>query len=128
VRDGVVLLEGIVEQWSIRGARQQQDLRTLGDPGTVDNVGWLAIRGAQMATNVRDVMILSIPTVSIEASLPEVAEILAKRSGSAVLVVAEDGEVVGIVTEAVLAGALSRIVEAVEAGQPVTERSLRPAS
>lgn len=81
-----------------------------------------------MATNVREVMITAIPTVTVDASLPEVAEILAMRSGSAVLVVAEDGEVVGIVTEAVLATALSRIIEAGEAGRPVTKTSLRPAS
>lgn len=81
-----------------------------------------------MATNVREVMITSIPTVTVDASLPQVAEILAMRSGSAVLVVAEDGEVVGIVTEAVLADALSRIIETAEAGGSVTETSLRPAS
>lgn len=81
-----------------------------------------------MSTNVREVMISSVPTVTVDASLREVAEILAKRSGSAVLVVAENGEVVGIVTEAVLADALRWIVETGETGRPVTDTSLRPAS
>lgn len=64
---------------------------------------------------LRDVMISTIPTVQVDAPLPEVAEILARRSGSAVLVVAQDGEVVGVVTEAALARALGRIVEEIEA-------------
>ena len=67
-----------------------------------------------MGMSVGEVMIHAIPTVTADASLPEVAGILAERPGSAVLVVAEDGEVVGIVTEAVLAAALGGIIEASE--------------
>lgn len=64
---------------------------------------------------LREVMVTSIPTVPVDAPLAEVAEILSRRHGSAVLVVADDGEVVGVVTEAALARALSRIVEEIEA-------------
>lgn len=71
-------------------------------------------RGAQMSLSVGEVMIHAIHTVTADTSLPEVSGILAERPGSAVLVVAEDGEVVGVVTEAVLAAALARIIEASE--------------
>lgn len=78
--------------------------------------------------DVRDVMLSAIPTVMVEASLQEIAEILAKQRGTAVLVVAEDGEVLGIVTEEMLAGALSRIIKASEAPRPAAPTSLRRAS
>lgn len=75
-----------------------------------------------MGSRVREVMIHAIATVTADASLPEVARILAERPGSAVLVVTEDGEVVGIVTEAVLAAALGRIIEANEGVRGVRAR------
>lgn len=62
--------------------------------------------------DVGDVMLRSVPTVAVDASLREVAEIMAQRSGSAVLVVDDEGEVVGVVTEAVLADALDMVIGA----------------
>ena len=61
---------------------------------------------------VRDIVLRSVPTVTVEASLRDVAEIMAEHAGSAVLVVDEEGKVLGVITEAVLAGALSRVIEA----------------
>lgn len=64
--------------------------------------------------DVRDVVLRSVPTVTVEASLREVAEIMARQGGSAVMVVDEAGKVLGVVTEAVLANALNRAFEASE--------------
>lgn len=62
--------------------------------------------------DVRDVVLRSVPTVWIDASLRQVADMMARVGGTAVLVVDEDGSVLGVVTEAVLAGVLDRMVEA----------------
>ena len=62
--------------------------------------------------DVGDVMLRSVPTVTVDASLREVAEIMAQRSGSAVLVVDDEGKVMGVVTEAVLADALDMVIGA----------------
>ncbi len=86
----------------------------------------IAARGGRM--DVRDVMLSAIPTVTVQTPLREIAEIFSKQGGTAVLVVAEDGEVLGIVTEEVLAGALSRIIKAGEAPRPAAPMSLRRAS
>lgn len=72
--------------------------------------------------DIRDVVLRSVPTVKVEASLREVAEIMAQQGGSAVLVVDEAGKVLGVVTEAVLASALSRVFEASQPAAP-TRRS-----
>jgi CBS domain-containing protein len=45
--------------------------------------------------DVRDVVLRSVPTVTAEASLREVAEIIAQQGGSAVLVVDEAGKIWG---------------------------------
>jgi CBS domain-containing protein len=78
--------------------------------------------------DVRDVMLSAVPTVTVETPLREIAEILSKQRGTVVLVVAQDGEVLGIVTEEVLAGALSRIIKASEAPRLAAPTSLRRAS
>lgn len=78
--------------------------------------------------DVRDVMLSAVPTVTVETPLREIAEILSKQGVTVVLVVAEDGEVLGIVTEEVLAGALSRIIQASEAPRLAAPTSLRRAS
>lgn len=62
--------------------------------------------------DVRDVVLRSVPTVGIDASLRQVADMMARAGGTAVLVVDEDGDVLGVVTEAVLAGVLDRMAEA----------------
>lgn len=72
--------------------------------------------------DVRDVVLRSVPTVTAEATLREVAEIIAQQGGSAVLVVDEEGKVLGVITEAVLASALSRVFEASQPAAP-TRRS-----
>lgn len=61
--------------------------------------------------DVRDVVLRSAPTVEIDASLRQVADMMARAGATAVLVVDEDGNVLGVVTEAVLAGVLDRMVE-----------------
>jgi CBS-domain-containing membrane protein len=60
--------------------------------------------------DVRDIVLRSVPTVTVQVSLREVAEIMAEHAGSAVLVVEEEGKVLGVITEAVLASALSRVI------------------
>ena len=62
--------------------------------------------------DVRDIVLRSVPTVTVDASLREVAEIMAQRGGGAVLVVDDEGKVMGVVTEAVLADALNTLTEA----------------
>ncbi len=53
--------------------------------------------------DVGDIVLRSVPTVTVQASLREVAQIMAEHAGSAVLVVDEEGKVLGVITEAVLA-------------------------
>jgi CBS domain len=48
---------------------------------------------------VRDIVLRSVPTVTVETSLREVAEIMAEHAGSAVLVVDEEGKVLGVITK-----------------------------
>ena len=64
--------------------------------------------------DVSDIVLRSVPTVTVHASLREVAEIMAQRGGGAVLVVDDEGKVMGVVTEAVLADALNTVVGASE--------------
>jgi predicted transcriptional regulator len=71
--------------------------------------------------HVRDVMFSSIRTVAADASVPEVAELLADQIGGAVLVVAEDGAVIGVITEVALARALDRLTEASGSARSVAD-------
>jgi CBS domain-containing protein len=68
------------------------------------------------------------PRVGVETSLRETAAILAERTGSAVLVVDDQGAIVGIVTEAMLADALALIVRVTEPHREAHRRLLRPPS
>jgi CBS domain-containing protein len=68
-------------------------------------------------------MLRSVPTVTVQASLREVAEIMAEHAGSAVLVVDEEGNVLGVITEAVLASALSRVIETSQPTEATRRRS-----
>jgi hypothetical protein len=69
--------------------------------------------------DVRDIVLRSVPTVEVQASLREVAAIMAEHAGSAVLVVDEKGKVLGVITEAVLASALSRVIERANQREPL---------
>jgi CBS domain-containing protein len=73
--------------------------------------------------DVRDIVLRSVPTVKVQASLREVAAIMAEHAGSAVLVVDEEGNFLGVITEAVLASALSRVIEASQPSGATRRRS-----
>jgi len=73
--------------------------------------------------DVGDIVLRSVPTVTVQASLREVAQIMAEHAGSAVLVVDEEGKVLGVITEAVLASALSRVIEASQPAVATRRRS-----
>lgn len=66
--------------------------------------------------DIRSLMLTEVPVVTPDASLREVAEILSRSRGAAVVVLGDDGEVLGLITEAVLAGVLDRIFDGAEDG------------
>ena len=63
---------------------------------------------------VQEFMLTDVPVVKVGASLRDVAAVLAKHEASAVIVVDETGEVVGVVSETVLASVLKRITDDAE--------------
>ncbi|HEX9717625.1 MAG TPA: CBS domain-containing protein [Actinomycetota bacterium] len=63
---------------------------------------------------VQEFMLTDVPVVKVGASLRDVAAVLAEHEASAVIVVDETGEVVGVVSETVLASVLKRITDDAE--------------
>lgn len=64
----------------------------------------------------RDVMLTSVAAVRPDAPLREVAASMAEEGGVSVLVVDQAGEVIGIISEAMLGEALTKICQAQESG------------
>jgi len=63
---------------------------------------------------VQEFMLTDVSVVKVGASLRDVAAVLAEHEASGVIVVDEAGEVVGVVSETVLASVLKRITDDAE--------------
>jgi hypothetical protein len=82
---------------------------------------------------LRDVMLRSVPRLDVDTSLREAARAMSESGMDAVLITDGEGRVVGVVSQAVLAGVLDRIATAQEragtadrAGSGAPPAPLRP--